>query len=254
MVLSPMSFPVASMACTVVYAFKSCDGFDKLMVVLLLIGSVLAWTLMLTKLREFKQAMDDGRRFLAAYRREANPLVLFSQKRIYSGPLARIYQQVCQAVAGDLVGSNDAPELFAAQLAGNRPLRLNSADFTNACKVSERTLADLGVQLEVNMSSLSILVTAAPFLGLLGTAWGVLDALRLMDPSAEPVLLSAVVPGISGALLPTIVALLVALPSLIGYNLLNRRMQQGRLEMENFSDELTRDLARYFLDANQQEK
>ncbi len=254
MVLSPMSFPVASVASTVVYAFQTSDGFDKTMVLLLVLASVLAWTLMLTKMREFKQAQADGRRFLAAYRRESNPLMLFSQKRIYSGPLARIYQQVCQAVAGDLVGSNDAPELFAEQLAGNRPLRLNSVDYTNACKVSERTMVDLGVQLEVNMSTLSILVTAAPFMGLLGTAWGVLDAFRVMDQSAEPMLLSAVVPGISGALLPTVVGLLVALPSLIGYNLLNGRMQQVGLEMESFSDELTRDLARFFLDAKQQEK
>ncbi len=253
MILSPMCFPLASVATTVVYAFTTSDGFGKTIVLLLLLGSVLAWSVMLTKMREFNQAMSDGRRFLSAYRREANPLMLFSQKRIYNGPLARIYQQACQAVAGELVGPNDAPELFAARLAGNRPLRLTSVDYTNACKVAERTMVDQSVQLEANMSFLATTVTAAPFLGLLGTVWGVMDAFRAMAQTGS-VLLSEVAPGISGALLTTVVGLLVALPSLVGYNLLNGRMQQLGLEMENFSDEFTHDLARHFLDAQQQEK
>ena len=253
MFFSPVCFPVASVASTVVYAFNTSDAFGKSIVILLVLGSVFAWSVMVTKMREFNQAMADGRRFLAAYRREMNPLMLFSQKRAYTGPLARIYQQACQAVAGELVGPNDAPELFAARLAGNRPLRLNSVDYTNACKVAERTMVDQSVQLEANMSFLATTVTAAPFLGLLGTVWGVLDAFRAMAQSGS-VLLSEVAPGISGALLTTVAGLLVALPSLIGYNLLNGRMQQLGLEMENFSDEFTHDLARHFLDANQQEK
>lgn len=253
MICHPVCFPVASVATTVLYAFTTSDGFGKAVVIVLLFGSIFAWSVMLTKMREFNQAMEDGRRFLAAYRRETHPLMLYSQKRVYSGPLAKIYQQACQAVAGELVGSGDAPELFAARLAGNRPLRLNSVDYTNACKVAERTMVDQSSQLEANMSFLATTVTAAPFLGLLGTVWGVMDAFRAMAQSGS-VLLSEVAPGISGALLTTVVGLLVALPSLIGYNLLNGRMQQLGLEMENFSDEFTHDLARHFLDAQQQEK
>lgn len=251
--ISPVLFPVASVATTALYAFQTSDGFGKAIVIILLFGSIFAWSVMVTKMREFNQAMADSRRFLAAYRRETNPLMLFSQKRAYSGPLARIYQQACQAVAGELVGPSDAPELFASQLAGNRPLRLSSVDYTNACKVAERTMADQSVQLESNMSFLATTVTAAPFLGLLGTVWGVMDAFRAMAQSGS-VLLSEVAPGISGALLTTVVGLLVALPSLVGYNLLNGRMQQLGLEMENFSDEFTHDLARHFLDAQHQER
>jgi biopolymer transport protein ExbB/TolQ len=73
-------------------------------------------------------------------------------------------------------------------------------------------------------------------LGLLGTVWGVMDAFAGMAESGSAAL-SAVAPGISGALLTTIVGLLVALPSMIGYNLLSSRIRSLSVQMDNFSQE-----------------
>jgi biopolymer transport protein TolQ len=96
------------------------------------------------------------------------------------------------------------------------------------------------------MGLLATAVTAAPFLGLLGTVWGVMDAFKAMAASGT-VTLSEVAPGISGALLTTVVGLLVALPSLIGYNLLTNQMKRICLAMDNFAEEFTNDIERAFI-------
>ena len=86
------------------------------------------------------------------------------------------------------------------------------------------------------MGLLATAVSAAPFLGLLGTVWGVMDAFSGMADSGSAAL-SAVAPGISGALLTTIIGLIVALPSMIGYNLLSSKIRHIAVQMDNFSQE-----------------
>ena len=89
-------------------------------------------------------------------------------------------------------------------------------------------------------------VTACPFLGLLGTVWGVMDAFSGMAVAGSAQL-SAVAPGIAAALLTTVVGLLVALPSAIGYNILTSRVRELQVRTENFSQELIADIQRNFL-------
>ena len=87
------------------------------------------------------------------------------------------------------------------------------------------------------MGLLATAVSAAPFLGLLGTVWGVMDTFSGMS-SAGNAALSAVAPGISGALLTTIIGLIVALPSMIGYNLLSSEIRRISVQMDHFAQEL----------------
>jgi biopolymer transport protein ExbB/TolQ len=59
--------------------------------------------------------------------------------------------------------------------------------------------------------------------------------------------LSAVAPGIAGALLTTVVALIVALPSAIGYNMLTSQIRNLTVQMDNFADALVADMQRSFI-------
>ena len=95
------------------------------------------------------------------------------------------------------------------------------------------------------MGFLATAVTTAPFLGLLGTVWGVMAAFGGMaaQKSAQ---LSAVAPGISSALLTTVVGLLVALPSAIGYNLLSNQIRQLCVKTDNFAQELVSDIETHY--------
>jgi len=69
---------LASAAASVVYAFKTSNFFSgQLIVAILFVGSIMAWTVMTTKYRELVRSQDDTTRFLGAWRREAQPLALF---------------------------------------------------------------------------------------------------------------------------------------------------------------------------------
>jgi biopolymer transport protein TolQ len=84
------------------------------------------------------------------------------------------------------------------------------------------------------MVLLGSIVTGAPFLGLLGTVWGVMDAFGGMA-GAGSASLQSLAPGVSGALLTTVAGLLVAIPSVFGYNYLLLQTKISVVELENFS-------------------
>jgi len=111
----------------------------------------------------------------------------------------------------------------------------------NFDKANLRLKAEEAGRFEVNrleqyLSLLGTIATVSPILGLLGTVWGVMDAFSGMADSGSAAL-SAVAPGISGALLTTIIGLIVALPSMIGYNLLSSKIRNIAVQMDNFGQE-----------------
>ena len=118
---------------------------------------------------------------------------------------------------------------------------LNDIQINAVRNVAERTMADQALLLENSMGLLATAASTAPFLGLLGTVWGVMEAFGGMAVTGTA-MLSAVAPGISGALLTTVVGLLVALPSAVGYNLLSDRLRRMSVEMDNFTQELISDI------------
>ena len=124
--------------------------------------------------------------------------------------------------------------------------RLDEVQVSAIRNVSERTMADQALLLENRMGLLATAASTAPFLGLLGTVWGVMEAFGGMAVSGSA-MLSDVAPGISGALVTTVVGLLVALPSAIGYNLLSDQVRRFSVEMDNFTQELASDIERHYL-------
>ena len=101
----------------------------------------------------------------------------------------------------------------------------------------QRGVARLTVMYESKMVFLASIVTGAPFMGLLGTVWGVMDAFGSMGLQSTSTLQN-LAPGVSGALLTTVAALLVAIPSVFGYNYLLTRTKLMVTELENFASQL----------------
>ena len=95
--------------------------------------------------------------------------------------------------------------------------------------------AELG--LEHGMGMISTVVALAPMLGLLGTVWGVLDAFAEMG-TAGTANLATIAPSISAALVTTVVGLIIAIPGVMAFSLLNSSVRFLASEMEAFADEL----------------
>lgn len=229
-----VSMPVANMT----DAFTDSTLPGKAIVIILWLGSAAAWTIMVTKGWQLKRASEATFDFLLAFREERMPTALFTRREEYPGtPLNVIYKAGCTALGSELQAHGIDPEdlLMGNMTSGaQRHLSLNQLETLRS--VVDRNVADSALNLETQMGGLATAVSAAPFLGLLGTVWGVMDAFAGMAESGSAAL-SAVAPGISGALLTTIVGLLVALPSMIGYNLLSAKIRHISVQMDNFSQE-----------------
>src|SRR5262249_11240202 len=81
----------------------------------------------------------------------------------------------------------------------------------------ENTVAQESLKLEPGRIRLPMAVSCAPFLGLLGTVWGVMSTFGHVAQQ-QSASLSAMAPGVAAALITTVAGLLVAIPSMFGYN------------------------------------
>ena len=229
------------------FALRQSNLAGKIIVVILFVGSIFAWSVMLSKLRELRQARKVSVRFLAAYRAEAHPAALFIKRRQYDeSPLYEIYSKACRALGAAFESRGiDADDLFVGTV-GATSYHLNEVQVRGVRNVAERIMADQSILLENSMGLLATAVTTAPFLGLLGTVWGVMESFGGMAVTGSA-MLSAVAPGISGALLTTVVGLLVALPSAIGYNVLSDQIRKLSVVMDNFVEEFVSGVEHQYL-------
>ena len=209
----------------VMYTFSESTLPGKVIVLILFASSLGAWYLMATKFTQLTRARRGSERFLEEFREKANPFD--SSTRIPESPLNAIYEAGCDAIARE----------------GGTALNLHQTESVRA--VVDRTMADEALLLEDQMGWLATAVSACPFLGLLGTVWGVMDAFGGMASSGSATL-SAVAPGIAGSLLTTVVGLLVALPSAIGYNMLTSKIRTLAVQMDNFSQEFVIAVQQHF--------
>lgn len=219
------------------YSIRESHFSGRVIVVLLFLGSIYAWTIMISKFLELSRARTATGRFLYAFRKEKEPIALFNRRQKFAdSPLYEVYEKCCLALAGEMEATGGNPdELFVADFDRNRH-RLSPRQFETLRNIAERLASDETLLLESRMNILATAVTTAPFLGLLGTVWGVMNAFTGMAMVGTATL-SAVAPGIAAALMTTVMGLLVALPSTIGHNLLIGQISHLQVETSNFMNE-----------------
>jgi biopolymer transport protein TolQ len=113
---------------------------------------------------------------------------------------------------------SDAPGAYVVLELGKRagsPKLLES--------VAKRALIDQEERVESLMNSLSTIASAAPFVGLFGTVYGIMDAF-LRIGQAKSASLPVVAPAIGEALIATAIGLAAAIPAVVAYNSLNKRI------------------------------
>jgi biopolymer transport protein TolQ len=101
-------------------------------------------------------------------------------------------------------------------------------------------------ELEKAESSLGVLATvgsAAPFVGLLGTVWGIMNAFQAIAVTKDTNL-AVVAPGIAEALFATALGLLAAIPAVVGYNRYSSALNSYAVRLQGFADEFSAILSR----------
>jgi biopolymer transport protein TolQ len=110
-------------------------------------------------------------------------------------------------------------------------------------KVLDVTLSREVAQLESRLLFLATLGSAAPFVGLFGTVWGIMTSFQAIAASKNTSL-AVVAPGIAEALFATALGLLAAIPATIAYNKFSSEVSRQAMRLEGFADEFSAILSR----------
>lgn len=206
--------------------FDRCDTVDKVIVTGLGVASLIAWTIMFGKYFELKRLRLLNYSFDAHLRDQRTLLDLpesFRNKRAI--PYADMFA--------------DAVEAYwrAAAITKEQGNESSRARLEHAENALQRALARQTLRYESSMIFLASIVSGAPFIGLLGTVWGVMEAFSSVA-AQQNAGIPQLAPGVSGAMLATIAGLIVAIPSVFGYNLLLSHTRSLITEAENYASEL----------------
>lgn len=201
------------------YFFQS--NFAGQVIVVILLGfSLLAWGAMFCKkadLSEMKKQNAAAARALA----RSDSVAEAAAARGLAGPYAAIIRDAAAAL-----------EQSGAKNAASSDDKNSAMTFVD--NALQRSLSRQLMKYESNMILLGTVISGAPFLGLLGTAWGVMDCFGSMSAQAS-VTLQQLAPGVAGALLTTVAGLFVAIPAVFGYNYLTSKSRELITETENFA-------------------
>lgn len=209
--------------------------------------SITSWAVLLSKHLLLSRVHRANLSFLREYRESNHPLDLFQRREHHEfSSCYHIYHAASREMAWYLVGEDEPGGTFAARLQGAG--RITPSQMNAVQNAMERSVAEAALRLEARMSLASTALSGAPFLGLLGTVWGLLDTFSLMSATGGPHGFSLLAPGVTTALVTTVLGLLVAIPSMVAYNHIVGRIRGMIVRMENFVSELSAGFDRTFVD------
>jgi biopolymer transport protein TolQ len=210
----------------IIEIFERCGTVDKIIVLGLAVFSLVAWTIMLGKHFELKRLRILNYSFETHLRDQRTLLDLpesFRNKRTI--PYADLFA--------------DAMESYwrAAAIGKEHGIENPRARLEHAENAIQRAIARQTLRYESSMIFLASIVSGAPFIGLLGTVWGVMEAFSAVA-TQQAAGIQQLAPGVSGAMLATIAGLVVAIPSVFGYNLILGNTRAMTTELENYASSL----------------
>jgi len=209
-----------------------------LAVLLVLIGmSVFSWFVIGYKWWLFRRIRRDSERFLQTFwQSETLDGVLQATRDMARCPLPRMFQAAYQELGRFQKHGNPAAEAAPPSLSGG--------GFENIERALRRSIQDETTFLERLVPFLATTGSSAPFIGLFGTVWGIMNAFAYISPDRP--ILETVTPHIAQALVATAIGLLAAIPAVMAYNYFQSKIRVFSVEMENFSIDFLNIMKRHF--------
>lgn len=201
----------------------------KLVLLLLIAASVLSWTIVWQKKKEFDEKVKLDLKFLEKVESEEDMDKLYqSSIEMSESNFAIIFQDT-------ITEFNELKNKLGDDFA-----TLRSYFSKNSYGLIERSIEisikENTLKLENRLSMLASIATVTPFIGLFGTVWGIIDSFAGLAQGGGSI--EAVAPGIAEALVATAVGLAAAIPASWFYNLYIGKVSNLSTEMENFGQKL----------------
>lgn len=211
--------------------FIQADPVVKAVIIILIIASVLSWAIIIDKSLTLGRLRAKAKKFEDAFW-SGKPLdELYSKMKDRADhPMARVFA----AAMGEWERSRGTPgRSDAMTISANERIE----------KVMNVTVARELEKAESQMSVLATIGSAAPFVGLFGTVWGIMNAFQGIAISGDANL-AVVAPGISEALFVTALGLVAAIPAVAGYNRYTSQINSYAVRLQGFADEFAAILSR----------
>jgi biopolymer transport protein ExbB/TolQ len=242
------------------FAFKQATTEGKITIGVLIIVSIFSWSVIITKSRQLIRARKMSKKFFTAYRSTRDPLEMYRKKEEFDGaPAYELYYtggeeteyhlknnpvqiERIQSVVGGI-----ATQAQTDVLARSITTKISHAGFESVRVALERAASAQALSLEKGMIVLSTAVAGGPFIGLLGTVWGVMETFSGIA-RANAASLTAMAPGVAGALIATVTGLFVAIPAMFAYNYMVTTIRAITQELDGFATEYATALEHKYVD------
>jgi biopolymer transport protein ExbB/TolQ len=215
----------------ILFALKNMSREGLVTMSLLVVMSLASWTVIVGKWLGLRKARKLADKFYTAFGEAKDPFELVDRDKDFEGaPPYSVYDYACREMQKQLAR-------FAPKESTNGTRRAPARVLSAVRAAMERGVGDETVRLNAGTVILALAISGGPFVGLTGTVFGVMETFSGVAQAGQANL-SAMAPGVAGALVNTVVGLIVAIPALFAYNMLAKRIEALSLDMSNFASEL----------------
>lgn len=191
----------------------------KFVLFVLLAASVMSWAIIIMKYRIVKNATAENQKFLNAFWHSKSVDEVFTKaERFTSSPVASVFR----------AGFKELKRVHTAETK-----RLDSDSIENIGRSLLRASNSEVISLERYIGWLATTASAAPFVGLFGTVWGIMNSFQNIGATGAANL-AVVAPGISEALITTAAGIGAAIPAVVFYNFFNGHIKRIAADMDCF--------------------
>jgi biopolymer transport protein TolQ len=243
------------------YAIKNATIEGKITVGALLLLSLFSWTIIISKVRQLMIASKTTKKFMAAYSTTRDPLDIQRKgedKEFEGAPAYQLYIRGADELAYHLKNNpvvlnatpftpDSGPHTNTDFLAKSTRVKISMPSFEAVKVILEEAAAGEAMGLEKGMIVLSTAVAGGPFIGLLGTVWGVMSTFAGIAES-HAATLTAMAPGVAAALVATVTGLLVAIPAMFGYNFMVTTIRHLTQELDGFASRYANQIEHVYVD------
>ena len=198
--------------------FLRADVIVKSVIIILIASSIYSWAIIIEKYRLFKKINKSSEEFENKFWKSRSAESFYnSLPGNIDDPMANVFKDTMQVIVKSKSKSNLSNRL-ESMLEVNIEKQMNT--------------------LEKNYTFLATVGATAPFIGLFGTVWGIMNSFQSIAISRNTSL-AIVAPGIAEALFATALGLLAAIPAVVAYNKFNSDSKKYSQKLENFSKRFT---------------
>lgn len=219
-----------------VVAYSQSDFFGKLIMLGLIALSMICWIVLLHKIWIMRRVEQLSKTFQTIVDQQKGAVLTLNASLLPSSKNApHPFNQIFQSVQEKTIEILNKNRYFLSQSTGSKAnAYLTSTDLEQLESHASSTISVQLKKLERNLFILPTIVTLAPFMGLLGTVWGILVTFSGLHKGESLGSSSSMLGGLSTALATTVLGLIIAIPALIAYNYIKNYLRHYTTDMDTF--------------------